>query len=489
MAHTNRNFVLNIVSIAVAIYGITMIPSIIMAVRYHETGIYTSMSAIALVCIPVGLIGYKMLPNTETSVRRKTCYLTTISCWIIVIMLSAVPYYAAGEGYSFIDCIFESSASWATTGINAIPVSGMPIGLKFWRSTCNWLGGVGIILLTLTFLPSWQFVGHKLVTTEIRGPVFLMSTTTFRKTYRRILLIYFTITITQYIALRLAGMNQFNSILTTMSNTSTSGLQHINNGTVIGLSMPVKIILTIFAFAASSNVTLAVSMLLGKFDRVRKSSEMKFYIAEILIVSTVLTITLQISAPSPEEAFSFGDVLMQIVSFASTAGYIVTDCRSWGAFETFAVTAVMLIGACSFSTGGGIKASRAVFACKTLSNNNYMHVHPHATRSISYNGKPISKEAVGESNTYVALFIITFLIGGLLLTVDGTDVYSALSYCLAALTNSGTPVYDITNAGIVSDMSTFSKAVMSVLMLCGRLEIYPVLMLFTARIWRLGGVD
>ncbi|MBQ0018532.1 MAG: TrkH family potassium uptake protein [Clostridiales bacterium] len=478
----NRNFIFNIISIAIMIYGISMVPSLVMAYRYNENELSSSMFIIVISCITAGVLGYKYLSSRLTDVQTRIYYITTIITWVLLILLSTIPYLTCGRGYSFIDCLFESTASWTTTGACAIANSDLPLGLKLWRASCNWMGGIGIILLTLAFLPRMQFIGQRLASTEIRGPNFLMSTITFRKAYRRILMLYSASTLLQYVLLRFAGMTRFMSLLTALSNTSTSGLQHLNGGIIVALSAKIKIIITVFAFLSSLNVGFFIAALAGKGRRLIKNSELNLYTVELVLVTLLITVSTTITNGGGKVLSTLGNTLMQVISFISTAGYIVAPCNEWNSFSISLVTIVVFIGACAISTGGGIKMSRAVYAIKTLSHNVYSLVHPHSIKTIYYNDEPARSEDITETKLYISLFLLIYICGSMLLALDGYDVYSALNYSQAMLTNLGTPILAQSGA-VVSSTNGFAKVVMSFLMICGRLEIYPVLMLFSVNLW------
>ena len=483
MLNTRKKFVLNIMSIAIFIYGVAILPSLYMAIRYNELGIFESMGAIAIVCIPLGILGHKALPNDLENVPMSTCYITTLMTWAVVIILSALPYCFAGQGYSIIDCFFESIASWTTTGASAIPTEALPVPLKIWRSECNWMGGIGIILLTLTFVSKWQFVGQKLASTEIRGPEFLMSTTTFRQAYRRILGIYCGMTILHYVVLRIAGMTQMNSLLTALSNISTSGLQHLNNGVITEFPLAIKIVIVVFAFLGSINVGIFVLALVGKFKRLLQQSELKLYLLIIVVATVLLSASAILSNTGKPLFITIGNTLMQVISFASTAGFIVTKYDNPSAFMLCVIMILMFVGACAISTGGGLKVSRIVYAAKSLSNNIYSHIHPNSIRTETYNGQPTNKDNFTQSNMYIATFMLLYIVGAIFITADGTDAYTSLSYSQAMLTNVGSPISELADPGIVSHMTDYSKCIMCFLMLCGRLEIYPVMMVFSYRLW------
>ena len=483
MITENRKFVLNILAIASIVYGVAMLPSIVLAVKYHEVGVYKAMIIIASFCFLLGSVMHRHLNNDLSNVKLRICYMTTIIVWIMLIVLSAIPYYTSAQHYSIVDSLFESTASWTTTGASAIDNSFLPVGLRMWRATCNWLGGIGIILLVISFLPQWQFVGQRLVSTEIRGPNFLMSTTTFRKAYRRIIIVYCALTIAQYIALRLAGFGQLDACVTTLSNSSTSGLQHINNGVIIGMSTPVKVILTVFAFLCSLNVGAVIVLISGRLKTLLRMTETKAYIIYIAVISIIMTIAILYTHQDMSFGYVFSTTLMQTVSFASTASYIVSDCWTWPTFCKSIIMIMMLIGSCALSTGGGIKISRFVIAAKTLRGSMFHIIHPSSVRTMKYNGKVCKQEDVLSANIYIAVFLVMYFVGAILISLEGTNVYESLSCSLAMLGNSGTPTVFLRNPGLFADMNGFSKLSMCFLMLCGRLEIYPVLLLFSRKFW------
>lgn len=477
----NSSFVLNIMSVATIVYAIAMLPAFIVSYKCNESGVSIAMLVIIMCCLTFGVICHRTMDRTLNDINIKYCYLTTILTWLLLIILSALPYYTASRGYSFVDCLFESTASWTTTGASAIASNDLPVGLKVWHASCNWMGGIGIILLALSFLPK-RPVEHKLATTEVRGPNFLMSSVTFREAYNKVLLIYLALTVLQFVALRLAGMGPLDSFLTSLSNISTSGLQHINNGVITSLSTSVKVIITIFAFIASINVSVLLFGILGKKDKIYKNSEFNVYILMILISAVLITASFNLNGFSKAAFADFGNSLMQVISCTSTSGYVVAQCDGWNAFSISIIVAISFVGACALSTGGGLKVSRFVFGLKILANNLYSYIHPHSVKAIRYDGQIAKQKYITGTKIYIALFFIAFIIGAMLLSADGTDVYTSLSYSQAMITNVGLPVSELAVSGPVTDFSAFSKIVMSLLMLLGRLEIYPVLMLFSLKL-------
>ncbi len=459
-----------------------MLPSLFMAILYAEKGVAESMLIISGCSILAGLIGHYLLSNNLSQVSFRVCYITTVTIWVCAVAMSTIPYLASGEGYSFIDCLYTATASWTTCGTSAIPIDTMPIGLLLWKCTCNWIGGIGIVLLVITFLPEWQNVGQRLVSTEIRGPGFLMSNLTFRKAYRRIIFIYLSITICQYIALRFSGFNRLTALLTTMSNTSTSGVQHLSGGIITAYPLAIRVILSLFAFLSSINISIYVLLVYGKLSAVLRNTELKFYLTYIVLASVIITAIVHFD-PSNSRSVQFGEVLMQTVSFTSTSGFIVTDCSFWPTACFSIIIILMFTGSCAISSGGGIKVSRISLGLMNIRSIIYTSIHPHGFRPVMYNKEESQPADLARVNVYILLFMCVYFFGALLITLDGTSIMDALSLSQAMLTNSGTSVTSLADPGNVDNISSFTKCILAFLMLCGRLEIYPVLLVFTKGFW------
>lgn len=484
MLTNNRKFIFNIMSTAILIYGIAMIPSVLMCIRYNEDLCSKTMMVISLICITVGLQGNILLKNNVIYVKPRVSYLTTTSTWALLIILSALPFYLSGEGYSMIDCIFESCAGWSTTGASVISSSMLPVGLQLWRATCNWLGGIGIILLTLIFLPNWQFIGHSLIGAEARGPEFVKDATTFRSSLRRLLSIYMLFTLLQFALLCAAGMRPFHSLLTSLSNISTSGLQHFAHDSIIHFSPAIKAIITVFSYFASLNISGLIMISLGKWKRIMRSTEIKVFTSMILISAVFITIELAITGPGKNIFALFGGALAQVVSFFSTSGYIVTDAHTWPMICKTLLLIITFIGGCAISTAGGIKVARLICGWKTIHFGIYRHIHPHSVKTLQYNKTGIKSAAILQANVYIAVFLLTFLFGAFLLSIDNISVQTAMDTSISMLSNMGTTINDLGGAGTYESFSAFSKGVMSILMIAGRLEIYPLLLLLFKSFWK-----
>ena len=422
--------------------------------------------------------------KSSSQIKPAELYKTTISVWVLMILLSSAVFYFGMPNSSISDAILESAASWTGTGIGAYDSDIVPTWLLLFRSVCNWIGGIGIIMLSLSILKPRRFMGWTLAATEFPGPYFLKSETDFRRYYRRIAFIYAGLTVIQFLILLMVNMNPLPAVMTALSNTSTAGLHHMNNGVITALPMQAKIIISVFAFLSSVCTPVFVLIMRRKWKKIIDSSELSFYIGRILLAGIVITAIIVTKVSDVRPLTAFASVIMQLISSVSTSGYIISDTSAWPPECVIIITLMIFAGSCSLSTGGGFKISRLVIALKMISYSLYRMVHPNSVRSITYDKKPLKSEAVVSANLFIALFMITYFLGALLLSLDNVSLLEALSYSQAMLCGSGIPLTFTDAPGLVTGFSAYGKIVLSFLMLAGRLEVYPLLMFLFRNFWK-----
>ena len=415
--------------------------------------------------------------------KNAELYKTTIVVWAAAILLSSIVFHF-GVRASIYDAILESAAAWTGTGISVFDSNTTALWLQFFRAVCNWLGGVGIIMTALTFVKPRRFLGWMMAATEFPGPYFLKSETDFRRYYRRIPLIYAALTVLQFLLLLLVRMDPLQAAMTALSNSSSAGLHHINNGFVAALPVQTKAIITLFAFLSSVYSPLFVLLIRKKWMSIRNSSELNLYIGRILLASLVLFGMIMFITPESANLKSAASVFAQVISSLSTSGYVISDVSSWPAGCLIVITLMGFTGACSLSTGGGYKTARLYIALKMIAYSLYKQVHPNSIKSLRYDKKPLKSESVVSANVFIALFMITYLLGALLLSLDNISLGDALAYSQAMLTGSGIPLISQNATGLATGFSSYGKVVLSALMIAGRLEIYPLLMIFLRSFWR-----
>lgn len=481
----NKRFFLNIFSIVLILLGFSMAPPLFVALNFAEDAAIRPLGMGCAICILTGITIRKLFDMASTYVRPRINYITTIFTWLIVIAITTVVYFYGRAEFTWIDSFFEATASLTTTGMGNLDVNVFPYSFQLWRSMLNWFGGVGMILIAVSCLSNWEFSGHSLVSVEVPGPEFLKSTVTFKNTYKHIIFIYLGLTAVHFVLLVIAGMDPFTSMLTALSNISTSGMQHISNGVITDLSTPLKVIITIFAFLGSVNVSFFILIIMRKFRMIWRRTEVSLYTWRLF--ATSLFIGIMISVVNHESfSESFGEALMQTVSFLSTSGYIVTDCHTWPLICQFFILLQMFFGACAVSTGGGMKIARVEIAFKTVSFGLFRHIHPRAVRPVKFNRDLLKPDQLVSANIFIILFMAIYILGALVLSLDNKSesIFDALNYSQAMLTNTGTSIAELHAPGLATHFSPLSKIVMAFEMLAGRLEIYPVLMLFTRSLWK-----
>lgn len=484
MMRKNSRFILNIMSDSLMIYGAALLPSVVAGTLCGETAEMRVILAVAVICFAAGYAGKIVSGRLDVQVRPRIWYMTTLFTWLLLVAVTVPVFYLGVPGHSIADAVFGASASWTATGISVYDFSGLPVSLRLVHSTCNWLGGVGMIMTVLSLVPTRQYLGYGLVSTEFPGPSFLKSGQPFRKGYRDVVLIYIILTLLQFMMLMITGMPLSDSVLTSLSNISTAGLQHLNNGVITGLPYVAKVIISIFSFLGSVNCTLLLLIMHRNFSELARSSEIKLYIGRILATGMVIALVAAPHAHGRTALRIFGDVMMQVISFISTSGYMIADTEGWPQFCSILLFAEMFIGACAVSTGGGIKEARLIIVIKSISYTIYRHIHPAIVRSLTFNKKPMTSDQIMRANLFPVIFMTTFLMGALLLSADDMSVYEALGYSQAALTGAGRYA-GMNGPGLLpADFSALSKCVMSLLMVAGRLEIYPFIMVCMRSFWK-----
>lgn len=477
----NKRFFLNIFAVSLGIFGITILPSATLALYFGEKTVYKELFIVAFICILCGTLINRLVKRNVEPVKPRAWYITVLFTWLFFICVTSVTIFLGYGNISVIDSIYEATASLTGTGSSTIDVSMLSPSLKLWRATLNWVGSVGIIMTTLSILPTWQFLGRGIALTEIPGPTFLKTNTIFYKGYRKLIPIFLGVTLAHFVLLACAGMPAMDAVLTALSGTSNSGLLHFKNGDISGMSNEVKVIITIFALIGSIDANIFFLAARKKFRAITKRSEVKFYFWRVVVTATVMTIAICIAKPEMNVAKAIGDTLLQTISYASTSGFTVTDTSNWPELCRIVILLTMFMGACAVSTGGGIKMSRVIIMVKTVSFSIFRHIHPRSVRSLMMNKEPLKSDQIVRANVYVSLFMTTFLIGTLLLTWDNMPLLDALSYSQALLTNTGSSISKLTTS--VADFSILAKSVSCLLMLAGRMEIYPLLMLFMPSFW------
>lgn len=401
--------------------------------------------------------------------------------WIIMSLFGALPFWFSGYFDSFSDCLFEIVSGFTTSGATILAdIEVLPRGILFWRSFSSWIGGMGVLLFTLAFLPRAGGRTQILVKAELPGPLVTKLVPKTAQSAKILYIIYFALTFLSITAFCLAGMPLYDAVVTTFACVCTGGFC-VMNASFADYNTACQIIAIVFMILGSLNFTLFFLAFTGRAKQILRSDEFRFFLGAVATASALLFLSI---LPLYESAgTALKDAVFQATSIISTSGFCTTDYNLWPPFAQVVLVLLMFIGGCSGSTAGSIKCGRILLAFRSCSRNLLRLSHPRAVKVVKLDGKVMNEESLSAIYAYFILFFL--LLGGssLLVSLDGVSLTTAFTASLGCLTNVG-PGLD--SVGPVSNFSGFSdltKYLLSLMMLIGRLEIFPILLLFHPATW------
>lgn len=482
----NFKLVFNILGLLIAISGIAMLLAVPFSLYYGSSDLGALVGSGLGLILFGAFIWFLTRKSRKQELKKRDGYLIVTLGWIVMAAFGAIPYVASGAIPSYTDAFFETMSGFTTTGatILADQIETLPQGLHFWRAMTHWIGGMGIIVLTIAILPLLGIGGMQLYAAEVPGPTPDKLTPRIKETAKRLWIIYVALTGLETIFLLFGGMSFFEAVCHSMSTLSTGGFS-TRQGSVGDFGMYHQYVIIIFMFLAGTNFALTYAALKGKPSRLWGNEEFRLYlwvcIALIGVVTTVVFLRGDISF---EKAFR--DSAFQVVSIVTTTGFGSADFTSWGSFLLVLFFVLMFAGACAGSTSGGMKMIRFLVVFK----NSYLElkrqIHPNAIIPVRFNKKAISQDVVGKILAFFIIFIILFVVGSFAMSLMGLDFETSIGSVAATLGNIGPGIGgvgpgDIQNFAKIPDAG---KWLLSLLMLMGRLELFTVLMLFTPFFWR-----
>ncbi|MCK9525554.1 MAG: TrkH family potassium uptake protein [Limnochordia bacterium] len=415
---------------------------------------------------------------------REAVLIVTLG-WTLASFFAALPFVLSGSVPSLVDAFFEAVSSLTTTGSTVIrDVESLPMGILFWRSFAHWLGGMGILVLTLAILPSIGVGGGQIFRAESPGPTPDKFTPRVVATTKILYTIYLSLTVVQVLVVRSTGLSWFESFVWAFGAVSTGGLSIYNDG-LVRYSFNGVLIYAIAVGMILSGVNFSLYYDLGKrrFRQVVRNSELRLYLT-ILLTSVVL-VSLSLYGKVYEGlGETIKHALFQVSSIMTTTGYVTTDFDVWPPFARGILFVLMFVGGSAGSTAGGVKVIRVLVAGKVIKREFARILHPQAATPITINGKVTPPEVVQGVAGFYLLYLATFILGSLLISLENLDPFSAMSAVAATLGNIGPGFGAVGPMQTYAPFSPFSKILLSFFMLLGRLELFTLLILFTPSFWR-----
>lgn len=402
--------------------------------------------------------------------------------WIWFSAFGAVPFMLTGEIPSFFDAFFEVSSGFTTTGASILTnVEALSHASLFWRSFTHWVGGMGILVFILAFIPNKGngTIVH-LMKAESPGPSVSKLVPKIRYTAAILYGIYFGMTLIQIILLLLSRMPLFDTLCIVFGTAGTGGFSIRNDGCA-GYTMLQQGIITTFMILFGVNFTFYFCILKKKIKQASCMTEVWLYLA--IIAVSIAAITLNISGGFPNLFQAFHHAAFQVGSIITTTGFSTVDFNQWPGFSKTILVTLMFIGACAGSTGGGIKVSRILLLLKGVGREISLALHPRSVKRVRMEGRTVETEVIRSVNAYLALYMIIFVTSILIVSLDEKDLVTNFTAVAATLNNIGPGLGLAGPAGNFSGFSNLSKLVLSFDMLAGRLELIPMLMIFVPSVW------
>lgn len=459
-----------------------MVLPMLVSVIYGEYDVIMPfVYSIAAAFCTASIFGLKK-PKYDLVFARES-YIAVAAGWILVSVFGAMPFYLSGAIPSLIDAIFETVSGFTTTGATILEtVEHLPKGILFWRAFTHWIGGMGIIMFLMMLTQISE--GHTLyiMRAEVPGPSVGKIAPKSSSNAHILYGIYTGLTILEAVLLLFSGMGVFDAVTTAMSTAGTGGFSVRSAGIAAYNSAYVEWVVAVFMIMFGVNFNLYFLMLIGKFKIAFKSEELRVFLAIVAVCTVVMGISC--TEYYGDFATALRKAFFQCAAVISTTGFGGVEFMNWPMLCHSVLLVLLFTGACAGSTAGGIKISRIIMAFKMLRKESRRLAHPHEVTTIKFEGKFVDKETRSFIMVYMSAFFVILAISSITIMVMGHDYETAFSAVLSCLNNVGPALGDVGHGGVYNMFNGAEKLFLALLMLTGRLEIFPILILFMPSTWR-----
>lgn len=476
----NNSIIRYILGQVLKMEAILMILPVIVAIIYGENEGFAYLITL-LICGALGIAATCKKPQNFIFYLKEGCIATSLS-WIILSIFGSLPFVFTGEIPSVTDALFETISGFTTTGASILSdVEALSYCSLFWRSFTHWIGGMGVLVFLLAIIPLSGGSHINLMRAESPGPSVGKLVPKVKHTARLLYLIYFGMTILEILFLLIGRMSVFDALTTSFGTAGTGGFG-IKNDSITGYSSYIQWIVTIFMILFGVNFNAYYLILLGRFKKAFKIEEIRYYF--LIIGASIAVIFFDICNTAASALTSLRDASFQVASIITTTGFSTVDFNAWSQVSKTILVLLMFIGACAGSTGGGIKVSRFVVLFKTVIKELNSYIHPKSVKKIKIDGKPVEHEIVRSINVYFITFIIIFTLSVFAISFEGKDLITNFTAVTATINNIGPGLELVGPTQNFSIFTPFSKFILMFDMLAGRLELFPLLILFHPAAWR-----
>ncbi len=477
--------IIKILSVLLAIIAFFMLIPLALSVYYKEFDALKALVISTSISIFFAAVGYGFLKNLKINfLSNKDGFLLVSLSWICISIIGALPFYFSGAIPSYTDAFFETISGFTTTGASILnDIEAVPKSILFWRALTHWLGGMGIVVLTVAILPLLGIGGLQLIKAEAPGPTVDKITPRIAETAKYLWFIYLGMTILETILLMFGGMDLFDAVSHSFATLATGGYSTKNTSIMHFNSAYIDGVITVFMVLAGINFTLHYRLLAGKGMYLLKDTEFKAYLLIFFGTSALITLNLHHEVYD-SIAKSFRYASFQVATILTTTGFASTNYEEWPFYSQMILFLLMFVGGCSGSTGGGIKVIRIVTLLKQGINEMKYLTHPRGVFTLRISGNPVKKDVVYAISGFFFLYIFLNLVVAAVVAFDNHDLLTSVSAALATVGNVGPGFGNVGPTDNYSEFSDFVKWVLSFAMLAGRLEIYTFLVILTPHFWR-----
>lgn len=477
----DSGLVLKTIGHLLIVEAVFMIAPLGVSIYYGESDFKAFFIAILITAFVGTILSFSRA--RKEAVRYKEGFMIVGLGWLLISIFGAIPFLLAGTFDNFIDAFFETVSGFTTTGASVLKdIESQPHGILFWRSLTHWLGGMGVLVFTLSLLPAVGMSSLNILKAESTGPTPGKLVPKIAETARILYIIYILLTGLEIIFLKIGGMPLFDAVTHTFATVGTGGFS-TKNKSIAAYNMPsIEWVIMIFSFLAGVNFSLYYDVLMGKFKSLFKDREFQFYCTVIGIA--IILITINITDSWGNILLSFRQAAFQVVTIISSTGFATLDYSIWPAFSKMILFILMFFGGCAGSTSGGIKILRVMIVFKYIKREFYKLIHPNSVISIRIGGQTIPENVVQNVIVFVLLYFLIFAGLSLILLTQDMDLISSTSAVVASLSNIGPGFGSVGPAMNYAGLTIFTKILLSFTMILGRLEIYTVLILITPIFWK-----
>ncbi len=477
----NRKMVLYTVGRMILLEGVLLLIPLAVSLYYREFGAVWVFAVTTAAAAVIGLLFMLFNRRGDRTLFAKGGFITVALSWVALALIGALPFTLCGAIPSYVDAVFETVSGLTTTGASILSdPSLLDHGILFWRSFTHWIGGMGVIVLMLAVLPAESGRSIHVLRAEVPGPAVGKLVPRLRDTAKILYLIYLALTVLQIVFLLCGGMPLFDSVVHAFGTAGTGGFS-TKADSIAGYSPYLQWVITVFMLLFAVNFNLYYFLLLRRVKPVLKSGELWCYLAIVLVAVGLVTRNILPLYDTFSETLRHS--AFQVSSIITTTGYSTTDFATWPELSKVILLLLMMVGGCAGSTAGGLKMSRVILLFKIVARDLKKMLHPRSVGVVQVSGKPVEEQTLNGVSSYFVLYMILLLAVFLILSFEPFSIETNLSATIACFNNVGPGLAGVGPLSNYAAYSDLSKIVLSVAMLFGRLEIYPILFALTPSVW------